>query len=87
MNDSMTVQECLGAITAFVEREPSVTSIQDTLRLARIRLGAVIDRLEALEASHGALDELHYHADSIMLELDNLLGAISQNGCKPSRLV
>ena len=87
MNDSMTVNECLCVITEFVERKPSVTSIQGTLRLARVRLGAVIDRLETLGSSHEALDELHYHADSITLELDNLLRAVGRNDPKPSGLL
>jgi hypothetical protein len=46
--DSMTLTECLTAITQMVEPCPKIASIQHSLRLSRLKIGSAIEQMDTL---------------------------------------
>jgi hypothetical protein len=77
-SDSMSLGDCLAAITHMVNRRPKMSSIQDSLLLSRIKLGSAIEHLESLHQPADVLEQLRGHVESIAVEIDALLESIHE---------
>ena len=75
-SNSTTLRECVTAITQLVELHPNISSIQQTLRVARLKLGLAIERLESLGQQSDVLEQLRDHSESVTFEIDTLLKTI-----------
>lgn len=63
---------------------PGVAVLHESLRLARLQLGASIDRLETVDLSPPVLMELWYGAGSVAKEIESLMRIIRQLVDPPS---
>jgi hypothetical protein len=75
-SESMSLGECLNAITRIVEHQTNAGAIRESLRLSRLKLGETIERLETWERKTDILRQIHGHAESVAIEIDALLKAV-----------
>ena len=68
----------LSEIAKMLENTPYRHVIAQRIRLSRLKLGSVLERLEAFEPGPGALERLNDHSESIALEIDSLLETIRE---------
>lgn len=71
--DIMTTQDYCGAIAYMVKDEATLHSVIEELRLARLKLGSILDRLESLQLSRDDLEGVRGQADCITFEVDGLV--------------
>jgi hypothetical protein len=68
----------LSEITKMVENTPNNYILVQRFRLSRLKLGSVLERLEAFEPGPGALERLNDHSESIACEIDSLIETIRE---------
>jgi hypothetical protein len=74
----MTIEECRTAILQFVGRGPNPASIRRLLHIARLKLGAAIERIETGNLPADALGEVLRHAECIAFEIDTLMASFQR---------
>ncbi len=76
--NQMTVTEYLGEIVTMVEPSPELQLVLRHIRLSRLKLGSVLERLEAFEPGAAAVQRLRDHADAAAYEIDSLADAVRE---------
>jgi hypothetical protein len=71
--DMMAASDYFGAIAHMVREEATLQSVRDEVRLARLKLGSILDRLETLQPSRDDLDAVRGQAECITFEVDGLV--------------
>ena len=60
-------------IAKMLEDTPNRHVLVQRIRLSRLKLGSVLERLEVFEPGPGALQRLNEHSESIAFEIDSLI--------------
>jgi hypothetical protein len=68
----------LREITYMLENTPKKHVLVQRIRLSRLKLGAVLERLEAFEPGPEALERLNESSESMALEIDNLIETVRE---------
>jgi hypothetical protein len=76
--DSMSRDECLRAISHFVQRESNTSSALQSLRISRLKLGTAIERLETQASRADISEQVRDQAYSVVFEIEMLLGIIHE---------
>ena len=63
----------ISEITKLLENTPNKHVLVQQIRLSRLKLGSVLERLEAFEPGPGAFERLNEHSESITMEIDSLI--------------
>jgi hypothetical protein len=76
--NNMTVSEYVGEIAKMVEPGPDLQLVMHHIRLSRLKLGSVLDRLETFEPGPEAAQRLRDHADAIAYEIDTMVEGVRE---------
>jgi hypothetical protein len=68
----------ISKIVPMLDNPPNIQSIVQQVRLSRMKLGSVLERIEAIEPSPVALEELDIHAENVGLEIDALIDTLDK---------
>jgi hypothetical protein len=71
--DIMTTMDFIGAIAYMEKQEATLQSVMEELRLARLKLGSVLDRLDVLQLNSEDLDGISGQAECVTCEIDALV--------------
>ncbi|HEX4416156.1 MAG TPA: hypothetical protein VH107_21165 [Lacipirellulaceae bacterium] len=71
--DIMTTNDYIGAIACMEKEEATLESIMEQLRLARMKLGSILNRLDDLQLNSEDLDGIRGQAECITCEIDGLV--------------
>jgi hypothetical protein len=67
----MTTKECADQIIRMVNREPSKEVFVQKIRQSRVKLGAILERLESFQFRPDELEQLRDQVEAIAFEVDN----------------
>ena len=76
--NTLTLDECFSAIPAMLERTTDLKYLLQQVRISRIRLGSILDRLENIESDEATLERLRDHAECVAYEIE-CLGMVLRN--------
>jgi hypothetical protein len=68
----------LREITHMLENTPKKHVLVQRIRLSRLKLGSVLERLDAFEPGPAGLERLNEHSESMALEIDSLIETIRE---------
>jgi hypothetical protein len=72
-SDMMARQDFIGAIAHMVEHDATLQSVVEQLRLCRLKLGSVLERLESLQLNKDDLEGIRGQSECITFEIDGLV--------------
>jgi hypothetical protein len=67
----MTTKECADEIIRMVNRDPSKEVFVEKIRQSRVKLGAILERLESFQFRPDELEQLRDQVEAIAFEVDN----------------
>ena len=67
----MTTKECADEIIRMVSRDPSKEIFIEKVRQSRVKLGAILERLESFQFRPDELEQLRDQVEAIAFEVDN----------------
>ncbi len=67
----MTTKECADEIIRMVNRDPSKEIFVEKIRQSRVKLGAILERLESFQFRPEELEQLRDQVEAIAFEVDN----------------
>lgn len=70
--------ECFGGAVQMEDRHSDLPSLLQQVRMMRLKLGCILDRLEAFEPGREAFEQLLNHTDYIAAEVDSLDETVQQ---------
>ena len=77
-SDSVSRERCLRAISHFVQRESNISSALQSLRISRLKLGTLIERLESHAAHRDISEQFRDQAYSVVFEIEKVLEMIHE---------
>ena len=76
MQTMTTSDNNLDVLTNIIAKQYDAQMLVEDIRLTRIRLGTVLERLENFVPDQDAMDELRYHAESVATETQDLIDSL-----------
>jgi hypothetical protein len=76
--DIMTTKDYIGAIAYMEKEEATLQGVMEELRLARLKLGSILDRLDVLQLDRADLDGIQGQAQCVTCEVDGLVVLIRE---------
>ena len=70
--------ECPETFTQMIENPPSLDLILQQIRLSRMKLGSVLERLESFDPNSGGIPQFHDHAECVAIEVQLMIETLRQ---------